>query len=108
MRIPGQRAVRFEWHQPEAARRQNARPSRERYVRPESGGAVYHVTATDSTLVMRVNAGPPLIAHVVFEDTFLSGGYTIQFTKSGRKVTGFEVTNARMRRVKFTKRPETT
>jgi CubicO group peptidase (beta-lactamase class C family) len=107
-RIPGQRALRFEWHEPVAPSRQTLAPYAGEYVSPELGGAVYHVTATDSTLVMRVNAAPPLIAHVVFEDTFLSGGYTIQFTKSGRKVTGFEVTNARMRRVKFTKRPETT
>jgi len=40
----------------------------------------------------------------MFADTFLGDGYTIQFTRAAGRVTGFEVTNPRMRRVKFTRR----
>ena len=42
---------------------------------------------------------------LMFADTFLGNGYTLQFTRTAGRITGFEATNQRMRRVKFTRRP---
>ena len=75
------------------------------YVSDELGGAVYHVTASDSVLLLRTATAGPLTAHLMFADTFVAGGYTIQFTRTnGEGLAGFEITNPRMRRVKFRKR----
>jgi hypothetical protein len=74
------------------------------YVSPELGGAVYRVAATDSTLTLRTGTSEPFTARLVFADTFFGGGYTIQFMRAGGRVTGFEVTNGRIRRVKFTRK----
>jgi len=44
---------------------------------------------------------------LTFADTFLGGGYTVQFTRTRGQVTGFDVTNGRMRHVKFVRRKPT-
>lgn len=74
------------------------------YVSDELAGAVYRVTSTDSTIALRTGTSTPVTARLVFADTFLGGGYTIQFTRSRGQVTGFEVTNGRIRHVKFVRR----
>ena len=63
--------------------------------------ATYRVTAFDSMLTFRTGTSAPMDARPVFTDTFVGGGYTIQFLRKGRDITGFEVTNGRMRRVRF-------
>lgn len=70
----------------------------------ELGGSVYRVASTDSTLTFRTGTEDPFTARPMFADTFLGEGYTIQFTRTAGRVTGFEVTNARVRRVKFTRK----
>jgi hypothetical protein len=65
---------------------------------------VYRVTATDSTLSLRTGTSDGLTARLVFADAFLGGGYTIQFTRTRGQISGFDVTNGRMRHVKFVKR----
>jgi hypothetical protein len=74
------------------------------YVSDELAGAVYHVTAADSTISLRTGTSSPMSARLVFADTFLGGGYTIQFTRTGGQITGIDVTNGRIRHVKFVKR----
>ena len=74
------------------------------YVSAELGGAIYRVTATDSTILLRTGTSTPFAARPMFGDTFVGNGYTIQFTRNAGRVSGFEVTNGRMRRVKFTRR----
>jgi len=104
-RNPGQRAVPFIWQESKAPSAAVLAPYAGEYVSDELGGAVYRVTAGDSVLMLRTSTADPLTAHLMFADTFVAGGYTIQFTRANRDgVAGFEVTNPRMRRVKFRKR----
>jgi CubicO group peptidase (beta-lactamase class C family) len=100
--IPGRRADTFEWRAP-------AGPMLDRaalavyagtYVSAELD-ATYQVEAGDSTLALRTRATPGLVARPVFPDAFVSGQYTIQFTRSGGRVTGFEISHPRARGVSF-------
>ena len=75
-----------------------------RYVSDELGGAVYTVAADDSTISLRTGTETLRQARLVYADTFLSSGSTIQFTRTRAGVTGFEITDGRTRRVKFVKR----
>ena len=70
----------------------------------ELAGAVYVVSAGDSTLSLKTRTSNPITARPVFADGFLGGGYTIQFTRSRDQISGFEISNGRMRRVKFVRR----
>ena len=63
--------------------------------------SVYHVTATDSTLLLKTGSSNGLVARPVFEDTFVSGQITIQFVRRGNAVTGFEISHPRARRLPF-------
>jgi CubicO group peptidase (beta-lactamase class C family) len=74
------------------------------YVSDELAGAVYVVSAGDSTLSLKTGTSNPITARLVFADGFLADDYTIQFTRTRDQITGFEVSNSRMRRVKFVKR----
>ena len=74
------------------------------YVSDELAGAVYRVAATDSTITLRTGTSDPFTARLAFADTFLGGGYTIEFTRARGQITGFDVTNSRIRHVKFVKR----
>jgi hypothetical protein len=69
--------------------------------------ARYRVTAGDSTITLRTGTADAMQARPVFMDGFLGGGYTIQFTRKSAQVTGFEVTDGRMRRVKFVRASRT-
>jgi CubicO group peptidase (beta-lactamase class C family) len=74
------------------------------YVSDELAGAVYVVTATDTTIALRTGTSTPIVARLAFADTFLGGGNTIQFSRVRGQITGFDVTNGRVRHVKFVKR----
>ena len=50
---------------------------------------------------------PPITLRLVFADTFLGGGYTVQFARARGQVTGFDVTDGRIRHVTFVKRKPT-
>ena len=100
-RVPGQRPVHFEWHQPLVPTPSLLAAYAGEYVSAELGGAVYRVAANDTTLSLRTGTSDPLTARLVFADTFLASGYTVQFTRTNGRITGFDVTNGRMRRVKF-------
>src|SRR5687768_14841261 len=102
--IPGRRADRFEW-------RATGAPVLGRAALAAYAGtyesaeldARYRVEAGESTLMLRARAGPGLEARPVFPDAFVSGQYTIQFVRKGRRVTGFEISHPRARGVKFVK-----
>ena len=99
--LTGGRAVPFEWHQPLAGTAGALAGYVGEYYSEELD-ARYRVTATDSTLLFRTGTSEPTEGRPVFADSFLSsGGVTFQFSRSGTRVTGFEVTTGRTRRVKF-------
>jgi len=102
---PGSRDVAYEWREPIDATRAALGAFVGRYISEELGGAVYRVTATDSTLELATRTSSPMSARAVFANTFVTGGTTIQFSVAGGKANGFEVTDSRMRRVKFTRMP---
>ena len=77
------------------------------YVSDELGGALKQVVATDSTLVLRTGTSSAITLRLMFADTFVGGGYTIQFSRVRGQVTGFDVTNGRIRHVKFVRRKPT-
>jgi hypothetical protein len=102
--VTGGRALHFERRQPVAATPQLLGSYTGDYVSDELAGAVYRVTASDSTISLRTGTSSPVSARLVFADTFLGGGNTIQFSRTRGQVTGFDVTNGRIRHVKFVKR----
>ena len=63
--------------------------------------ATYRVAVRDSTLVLRTGAAPELVARPVFRDAFVSGQYTIRFTRRGGRAAGFEISHPRARGVAF-------
>lgn len=62
---------------------------------------IYHVTAADSTLLLKTGTSNGLAARPVFDDTFVSGQLTIQFVRVGNAVVGFELSHPRARRLSF-------
>jgi len=102
---PGARDVVYEWRAQITPTPASLRAFAGRYISAELGDVVYRVTATDSTLELATGTSEPIPAREVFANTFVAGGFTIQFSTSGGVVRGFEVTDGRMRRVKFTKLP---
>ncbi len=102
--VEGGRPVSFERRQPAEITAESLAAYAGDYF-SEDVNAQYVVTASDSGLSLRTGTTDPIAARPVFTDTFLGGGYTIQFLRNGAEVTGFEVTNSRMRRVKFVRMP---
>jgi CubicO group peptidase (beta-lactamase class C family) len=100
--IPNRRADRFIWTAPVA-------PVPGRAALAEYAGtytsaaldATYRVETSDSTITLRTGTTPGLVARPVFPDGFVSGQYTIQFSRRGGRVTGFEISHPRARGVKF-------
>jgi CubicO group peptidase (beta-lactamase class C family) len=100
--IPNRRADRFIWKAPVA-------PVPGRAALAEYAGtytsaeldATYRVETSDSTITLRTGTTPGLVARPVFPDGFVSGQYTIQFSRRGGRVTGFEISHPRARGVKF-------
>ena len=104
-RVDGARPLPFEWRQPVTPTRAMLNGFAGRYISDELGGAVYRIAATDSTLELRTGTSTAIVGRLVFANTFLADGNTIQFAETGGRVTGFDVTNGRMRRVKFARMP---
>lgn len=96
----GGRPVPFAWHAPVTANAKMLAPYAGEYFSEELN-ATYRIAANDSTLMIRTRTSNALVARMVSADTFLAGNYTIQFQRKGGKPSGFEVTNGRMRRVRF-------
>jgi hypothetical protein len=104
-RTPGARPVPFERREPLALTPGALSTYAGEYVSEELGGSIYRVTATDTTISLRTGTSSPIVGRPVFADTFLAGGYTIQFSRTRGAVSGFDVTNGRIRHVKFAKKP---
>jgi hypothetical protein len=103
-RVPGSRPVPYLWQQTVTPTAALLAPYAGEYVSAELGGAVYRVTASDTTLALRTGTEEPFTIRAMFADTFIGEGYTVQFIRARGRVTGFEATNGRMRRVKFARR----
>ena len=103
-KLGGQRPVRFEWRQSLSPSAALLAPYAGEYISAELGGAVYRVASSDTAITLRTGTSEPFAARLMFADTFLGEGYTIQFTRAGGRITGFEVSNPRMRRVRFARR----
>ena len=71
----------------------------------EDLSSLYHVTATDSTLVLNTGTSNGLTARPVFRDSFVIGQLTVQFKRNSRGLSGFEISHPRARRLVFTKVP---
>jgi hypothetical protein len=106
-RIPGQRPIPFERKDPVTPTPALLSQYAGVYTSAELAGSIFRVVATDSTITLQTATSTPMVARLVFAETFLTGanGYTIQFIRTAGRVTGFEVTNGRIRRVKFTRNP---
>ncbi|MDB4869185.1 MAG: aminopeptidase [Gemmatimonadales bacterium] len=103
--LSGGRPVAFEWRQPTGASSSALAEYAGEYY-SEEVDARYRVTASDSALLFRTGTSDPTRARPLFLNTFdWDGDYTVQFIRSGAQVTGFEVTNNQMRRVKFVRVP---
>jgi CubicO group peptidase (beta-lactamase class C family) len=66
----------------------------------EELNATYRVVTTDTSITLQTGTSEPFRVRPVFADAFV-GRYTVLFTRSGKKITGFELTSGRSRRVKF-------
>ena len=66
----------------------------------EELNATYRVVATDTSITLQTGTSEPFRVRPVFTDAFV-GRYTVLFTRSGKKITGFELTSGRSRRVRF-------
>ena len=64
---------------------------------------IYHVSASDSTLLLKTGTSNALTARPMFADTFASGQITIQFTRRGDSITGFEISHPRARHLSFSR-----
>jgi hypothetical protein len=101
---PAGRRLHFERGTPASATRELLATYAGEYVSDELAGAVYVVTAGDSTLSLRTGTSEPITARLVFADTFIGNGDTMQFARVGGQITGFDVSNGRIRHVKFVRR----
>ncbi|HEV8218181.1 MAG TPA: serine hydrolase domain-containing protein, partial [Gemmatimonadaceae bacterium] len=101
---PAGRPRRMERHAPVTTTPQLMASYAGEYVSDELGGAIKRIVAADSTLTLQTRTSSSITLRLVFADTFLGGGYTIQFARANGQVIGFDVTNSRMRHVKFVKR----
>lgn len=104
-KVTGQRPVHYEWRQPVAPTAAALAPYAGEYVSAELAGTVYRVAVSDTALTFRTGTSDPLTASLVFADTFLGDGNTIQFTRTAGRITGFEFSDPRVRRVKFVRKP---
>jgi hypothetical protein len=96
----GQRPVHFErWAAPIVTPSALAAYAGDYYS--EELDARYKVNAGDSTITLRTGTESGIAGRPVFLDVFIAGGYTVQFIRTGSAITGFEVTDGRMRRVRF-------
>jgi len=101
---PAGRRLHFERGTPASATRDLLAAYAGEYLSDELAGAVYTVTAGDSTLTLRTGTSNGITARLVFADTFIGDGDTMQFTRAGGRITGFDVSNGRIRHVQFVRR----
>lgn len=97
----GLRPRRFERREPAVLTPRQLAEYAGTYRSDELGGAVYTITATDSTLVLRTRTAAPIVATPVFADVFEAGGSTLRFTRSRAGIAGFLLSGGRVRRVEF-------
>ncbi len=100
--IPGApRPTPYDWRPPIVASRSTLAPYAGEYFSEEVNARYVVSVLTDSTIALRTGTSNPFVVRPVFLDGFLGDGYTIEFTRKNGQVSGFEVTNGRMRFVRF-------
>jgi CubicO group peptidase (beta-lactamase class C family) len=97
---PGYHPVSFELKAPFVLRPGALAPYEGDYFSPDLN-TIYHVSATDSTLLMKTGSADALEARPVFDDTFVRGQLTIQFVRQNSAIVGFELSHPRARRLSF-------
>jgi CubicO group peptidase (beta-lactamase class C family) len=100
--VPGHHTAAFEWKAPFVMTAGALAPYIGEYF-SEDLNSVYHVTAGDSTLLLKTGTSDGITARPAFADSFVSGQLTIQFIRNGTGVSGFEITHPRARRLAFTR-----
>lgn len=71
----------------------------------EELNATYRATFANGSLTFRTGTSNPMPARPAFRDAFLVGGDLYQFTRNGGRITGYTVSNGRVRRVAFARVP---
>ncbi len=103
--LRGGQRLPFEWRQPTVVSSTALAAYAGEYY-SEEVDARYRVAASNSALSFRTGTSNPTPARPLFLDMFdWDGDYTVQFVRATGEVIGFEVTNERMRRVKFARVP---
>lgn len=100
---PGHHPARFEWEPGADVSPRALAGYVGDYVSVELG-ATYRVTEADSTLSVTTGSAPSLIFRPAFRDAFTAGQLVLQFIRRGGRVTGFELSHPRARRVWFARR----
>jgi hypothetical protein len=72
----------------------------------EELNATYRFAVRDGVLTFRTGTGTPTPARPAFRDAFIGNGDLYQFTRSGGRITGYQVSNGRVRRVTFVRVPD--
>lgn len=98
--LAGGRPVPYEWHAAVVPSAAVLAAYAGDYFSEEIN-ARYRVTASDTAIALRTGTSPAMMGRPVFADTFLGSGWTIQFVRRRGQVTGFEMTDGRVRRVAF-------
>jgi CubicO group peptidase (beta-lactamase class C family) len=102
IRLASEREVMYERREPMLANRATMSQFAGEYFSDELN-ATYRIAATDSSITLQTGTAEPFTIRPVFTDAF-SGRYFVQFTRERGRVTGFEMTSGRSRRVKFNRR----
>lgn len=103
VRLASGREVKYDRKEPMPAARATLSAFAGEYYSAELD-ATYRIAATDTSITVRVGTSEPFSMRPVFTDAFV-GRYFVQFTRDRGRITGFEMTSGRSRRVKFTRRP---
>ena len=99
---PGRHPVPFEWRAPLVLVPGALAAYAGDYFSAELN-SLYHVSVVDSTIVLRTGTSSGITARSAFTDTFVSGQLTIEFARTGGRVTGFQISHPRARGLRFTR-----
>ncbi|MCU0633750.1 MAG: beta-lactamase family protein [Gemmatimonadaceae bacterium] len=100
--VPGRRPDRFTWVAPTTWQpTATALKAYEGTYTNEALASEFHVSASDSTIVIAPRGGVRMTARPVMVDGFTSGQIRIQFRRSSGQITGLEITHPRARALPY-------
>jgi CubicO group peptidase (beta-lactamase class C family) len=100
--LPGRHPVAFEWRAPIDAKSGSLDPYEGDYFSADLN-STWHVAKRDSILVLSTGTSTGIEGRPVFADSFVSGQLVIQFARTRGRVTGFQLSHPRARRLVFTR-----